>query len=350
MEAVAVIEQAPLWKRLLVRTGPDLIAVGVFLGIFFGLTIAYGGQTRLLEGSVIWPLIVLAAIVGFTLATHARGLTSHDPQKRRDVLLRALRAVRDWLPLIMLIFVYENLRGLTGLIRPDNIDQRLHVLDVALVGVEPTVWISRFANPYLTDWFALAYTLYFIMPLVLATVLYVRGHREDFRELMVGVLLVMYTGFLLYLIFPAGPPRFAIRELYDPPKLVGAFGFFEATQGVFDGLNPVPVHSSFPSLHCALSLAALMYTWRLRRGVGGAWMFWLFSPIVVSLWIATVYLRHHWIVDCLAGFALAIVVFSATPLLRRFYGRLADEVGSADAAERALLGGKGVGTGKEVAA
>jgi membrane-associated phospholipid phosphatase len=257
---------------------------------------------------------------------NARDLAMGDALKRREVRNRVLTVVRDWLPLILLIWVYENLRNLTGLIRPDCIDKQLYALDVWLFGVEPTLWIQRFLNPWLTDYFAFAYTLYFIIPLVLGTTLYLRQKREDFRELMVGIILVLYVGYLLYLIFPAGPPRFAIQDLYQPAHLHGRFGFFEATQGVYDGADPLKAHSSFPSLHCGLALSALLYAWRFRRSAGTVWLFWVFLPLVVSLWISTVYLRHHWVVDCFAGFALAIPLYLATPILRRGYARMKAQV------------------------
>jgi membrane-associated phospholipid phosphatase len=220
------------------------------------------------------------------------------------------------------VLVYENLRGLTGLIRPHPIDLQLWALDVKLFGVEPVLWAQRFANPWLTDYFAFAYCLYFIVPLTLATTLYLRRHREAFRELMLGVILVMYAGFILFIVFPAGPPRFCpeLLPLLDPPRLTGRFGFFEATQGAWDRVNPIPVHASFPSLHCALSATALFYAWRHRRGVGGPWMFLVFLPLVASLWLSTIYLRHHWIVDSFAGIGLAALVYSSTPWLRRLYG------------------------------
>jgi membrane-associated phospholipid phosphatase len=199
--------------------------------------------------------------------------------------------------------------------------------------VEPVLWAQRFANPWLTDYFAFAYCLYFIVPLTLATTLYVRGHHDDFRELMLGVVMVMYAGFILFVIFPAGPPRFCqeIRPLFDPPRLAGRFGFFEATQGAWDRVNPDAVHASFPSLHCALSATALFYAWRHRRSVGGPWMFLVFLPLVVSLWCSTIYLRHHWIVDSFAGIALAAAVFAVTPWLRRRHAALGAEEAPADA-------------------
>jgi membrane-associated phospholipid phosphatase len=132
------------------------------------------------------------------------------------------------------------------------------------------------------------------------------------------VLLVQYIGFILYITFPAGPPRFLITT-YDPPRLTGALGLFELTHGAYDRLNQVKHHSSFPSLHCALSLTALLFSWRFRKSLGSPAWFWAILPATVSLWISVVYLRHHWIVDAFAGWALGLAVYFVTPLIRRRY-------------------------------
>lgn len=311
----------PWWRRVVALAGLDILALGAFSLVLVGLALAYGGRWKISDGSILWPSAVLLVIVGLNLILRVRGLVAHDPEVRREVRRRTLITVRDWLPMILLIFVYENLRLFTHLIRPHPIDLQLWALDVKLFGVEPVLFAQRFVNPWLTDYFAFAYALYFIIPLTLATTLYLRGHREDFRELMLGVVMVMYAGFLLYVIFPAGPPRFCpeIMPLFEPARLTGRFGFFEATQGAWDTVNPDKVHSSFPSLHCALSATALFYTWRFRRAVGGLPMFVVFLPLVVSLWLATIYLRHHWIVDSIAGIALAALVVLVTPRLRRWH-------------------------------
>jgi membrane-associated phospholipid phosphatase len=303
------------------RVGLDLIMLGAFSLVLVGLAVVYGGHWKVTDGSVLWPAAVLLVIVLLNVALRWRGFLAHDPEIRRDVRRRTLTTVRDWLPMILLIFVYENLRAFTHLIRPHPIDLTLYTLDVKLFGVEPVLVAQRFANGYLTDYFAFAYSLYFIIPLILATTLYLRNHREEFRELMLAIVMVMYSGFILYVLFPAGPPRFCpeLMPLLDPARLPGKIGLFEATQGAWDRINPDKVHASFPSLHCALSATALGFTWRFRRAVGGRTMFLVFLPLVVSLWLATIYLRHHWIVDSIAGIGLAALMFTVTPYVRRWY-------------------------------
>ena len=60
--------------------------------------------------------------------------------------------------------------------------------------------------------------------------------------------------------------------------------------------------AAFPSLHAAVSLVALVYAWRYVR----AW-FWVLLPFCLGLWVSTIYLRHHYVVDLLAGWVLAPV-------------------------------------------
>jgi membrane-associated phospholipid phosphatase len=40
---------------------------------------------------------------------------------------------------------------------------------------------------------------------------------------------------------------------------------------------------------------------------------------VISLWLSTVYLRQHWVVDVLAGFVLAAFAAWIAPLIVRAY-------------------------------
>ena len=61
--------------------------------------------------------------------------------------------------------------------------------------------------------------------------------REDFREMSSAVVIQMGIGFVLFLLFPAGPPRYyspLVHGGFDPPALHSFFGLYEFQQGVFD--------------------------------------------------------------------------------------------------------------------
>ena len=67
------------------------------------------------------------------------------------------------------MWAFESMETYTGAIRKAGIDEALYRMDLRLFGVEPTVWAGRFSHPLLTDWMSLAYGLYFVLPMVVAS-------------------------------------------------------------------------------------------------------------------------------------------------------------------------------------
>jgi membrane-associated phospholipid phosphatase len=325
-EQVAPIERAGTLARVLAFLGPDFTLFLFFLGIYIALGIIYGASFPVLaESSIVLSSGIAVVLVMVRFLWGAGAIVSDHPGARLQFLTSSRQILRDWGPMILLTVVYENLHGYTGLIRKIPIDAQLYALDVRIFGVEPSVWAGRFASSLLTEWLGFTYNLYFVLPMVLATLLAVRAHRQDFREFTTAIVLHMCTGFLLFLVFPAGPPRFY------PPLLQGAFqtplapslsGLYELTQGGMDLANPISSHSSFPSMHCASSMLTLLYAWRFGGLITPRrprLLFWTFLPLVVSLWCSTVYLRHHWVPDCAAGIALGTACYFATPWLRTWW-------------------------------
>lgn len=280
------------------------------------LIVLYGGKIHFVEGSTVLPSIIAIGLIIFALAAHAREIFTKPGPERMSFYLRCRRIIRDWLPLIGLVGVYETLRDYTGIIRPVAIDPLLYALDVKIFGVEPVLWVQRFIHPLWTDYFAFMYLLYFFLPMLVATLLYKAGRRADFRELALSVVLCMYLGYILYLIFPAGPPRYFDLP-FEPKTLTGYFGFYDATQAAMNKSTKVLAHSSFPSLHVALSTLAILHAIRWGNVWKRKWLIAINSWIAVSIWLATIYLRHHWTVDIFAGWILGVAAYFAGEKMHR---------------------------------
>jgi membrane-associated phospholipid phosphatase len=95
-------------------------------------------------------------------------------------------------------------------------------------------------------------------------------------------------------------------------------------QSAFDTVDPLRVRSAFPSLHCSIAVLTLFYAWRFGDAlfpVRRRLYFWLCLPLVVSLWLSTIYLRHHWVPDIAAGLLLGLVSSMLAPWLRRTWPR-----------------------------
>jgi membrane-associated phospholipid phosphatase len=84
-------------------------------------------------------------------------------------------------------------------------------------------------------------------------------------------------------------------------------------------LQMLPNHASraaFPSLHAGVSFTSLYYAWKHCR-----WFFPVLLFFVTGLIASTVYLRHHYVVDLIAGAFLVPWTAWVTPRLDRWWLR-----------------------------
>jgi membrane-associated phospholipid phosphatase len=313
--------------RALAWIGPDFGLVLAFTLALAVLVAAYGGSFKWQEGPIVISFGIGAGLIVTRFVWRARSIVMNHPGARAEFRRAVIGILRDWGPVILIMWLFQSLETYTGVVRKTSIDDYLYRADLWLFGQEPTVWLSKHSTPILTDYMALAYGSYFILPMVLATMLSVRGRREDFREMTTALVLQMGIGFILFLLFPAGPPRYyepLVHGGFDPPVLHSYFGLFELQQGAFDSADPVRTRSAFPSLHCSLALLTLIYSYRFSDAVWPKkprlW-FWIALVTVVSLWISVVYLRHHWVVDIFAGLAVGGLANWLAPILRRRWPR-----------------------------
>jgi membrane-associated phospholipid phosphatase len=185
----------------------------------------------------------------------------------------------------------------------------LIALDRQLFGEVPCVWAERFITYDRTEVMELLYLNFFWIAPSTALLLLAKRRWPEFRAVTLGVLVCFYLGYALYVLFPAAPPRTVLLHEFTK-NLSGRPHFFSNLSAQALSLLPVDSRAAFPSLHAAVSLVALLYAWRYLR----VW-FWILLPFAVGLWVSTIYLRHHYAVDLLAGWALAPLAMWRAPRL-----------------------------------
>lgn len=315
---VAVTTALPLGVRLynkflylVALMGVDLIAL-IFMTAMLVLTVlAMGRPIRLMQASVGLPLGIMAGLLVVKLIQHPREFKDNAPV-----------VLRDWVPFLFINFIYENLHDVAGHIMTFDIAGFLHEWDVAIFGVEPTVWAQKFYNLWLTDFMAFAYALYFVFPLVIMFFLSLHGHRRAFRHIAMALTFTFLFGFLGYVLFPASPPRYYITELYTNPAHLHGIFLYDYLQGMWDGFSVIS-GGAFPSLHVGISTVALIYAYRYKYfSKLYTWIWYLYIPLVTSLWASTVYLRHHWMIDIFAGWAVAYIGFRLADISLKRWNRL----------------------------
>jgi len=180
-------------------------------------------------------------------------------------------------------------------------DAELLRLDRLLMGTTPSLLLQPLVHPALTEALSLCYGL-FIPYFATSLIWYFFRELPVARRFFAGLLGLYSVGFLGYLLVPARGPYLFLADLFTVPLAGGMLTDANATL-VALGSNHVDV---FPSMHCAASAFILAFDRRHSRG-----RFRLFLVPVMGLWVSTLYLRYHYLVDLLAGFALAALAWRA---------------------------------------
>jgi membrane-associated phospholipid phosphatase len=174
-------------------------------------------------------------------------------------------------------------------------DALLRGIDARLIGENLSLRLQPFVRPLFTEPLSFCYML-FIPYLTLSMVWYFCGSLSLLKRFYLGLFSIYGIGFLGYLFVPAPGPYIAMTQEFHVPLTGGLFTRLNAAMVSF-GSNHVDV---FPSLHCAISTYMLLFDrwykkWRLR----------IYALPCVGLWISTIYLRYHYFIDVIVGFALA---------------------------------------------
>jgi len=293
----------------------DLIALTFFLFTLALHVIVGGWRDAAMNPSdvlVIIPavaLLLVKELIHYFLAGKETRLESAGDL--REFVRPYWEIVRDWFPFLVILMMYYSLWGdATHLLVTHDRDALLIGLDQKLFGFQASVAIQRIVSPPLTAWMQFAYAFHiWSIPLV-ACFIYLFRPRLRFREMMSGLIAISFFGLLGYLLVPAIGPLYTLRSQYTVP-LVQPLAVF-SQQIDFMDLARIK-RDCFPSLHVGISFVVWLYAWRNSKRLA-----WILAPLVFSLWVSTVYLRYHYLIDCVAGLILVpLCLWLANELFRR---------------------------------
>lgn len=323
------------WRAagLKARSRRRRMLLGVLIALV--LSIAFTGFPTGREMITGWLLLTLLAACG------------------GDVLVWRRAVVRDWLPLLAVLFAYDLLRGLADEVGGalfglptwrSNLGNLLEVsrahlteplaVDKALFGgTVPTIWLQqRFFDVGQAHWYdriaVPVYLSHFLVSLALAIVLWCVSYRMFRRYLATFVTLTLVT-LATYLFYPAAPPWMAglnnklpevHRVVQETLSLLGGTTVNSAVERGSAYSNPV---AAMPSLHAAIPMMLLLFFWP-EVGRRGRALLALYTGLMA---ITLVYGGEHYVTDVLVGWTYsAACVFGVRHV--------------ADRRERAALGAR----------
>ena len=262
-------------------------------------------------------LIIIPAVALLMAKELVHYFMTRNPSAHTEAELHAFarpywEIVRDWTPFLIILMMYYSLWGdATHLLVTHDRDAALMALDQRLFGVQASVAMQRFVTPALTSWMEFSYAFHLFNIPIVACFIYVARPRLRFREMMCGLLVVSFLGLIGYVLVPAIGPMYTLRNQYTV-SLTTPLAVFNREMEFMD-LARIR-RDVFPSLHVGISFVVWLYAWRNSKR-----LFWVLSPFTLSLWVSTVYLRYHYVVDGLAGLVLGpLSYFLSNWLFARF--------------------------------
>jgi len=239
--------------------------------------------------------------------------------------------LRDWLPISLLLVVYNVTRGYADRIFAPHVTELIHA-DEGMFGwftggEVPTVWLQQHLyQPGVVQWWevvvSLVYVSHFLAVPTIGVVLWVR-HREHWARFMRRWFTLSVAGLITYFVYPAAPPWWASLhgQLADPVARISTNGWNAVgLHSAGNTLNALQVEASnpvaaMPSLHTAFAMMAVAFFLPLvaRRW----WPLLLAYPLAMTFTL--VYSGEHYVIDVLVGWAYVAGVFLAVGFAERWW-------------------------------
>lgn len=255
----------------------------VYLASVAGVAFCCGGDLR--PSALGAHLAVHGVVLAAVLATGTIARRFH----------RGARWYRAGLAIVGLPIVFSAMAWLLPAVHPEPWEFTFLAFDRAWFGGDPAVLAAGVLPPVVVEILQLTYASFYALPIVAALAALRGSGTAAFDRalvLLVGAFLASYLG---YLLVPTLGPKVVLA--YDEP--VRGLWLTDALRTAIDAGEANP-WDCFPSGHTWLSVTSLLVAWRWNRRA-----FWFLLAPASLLIASTVLLRYHWVIDVVAGAALA---------------------------------------------
>lgn len=215
-----------------------------------------------------------------------------------------------------------------------NLDHLFAEWEQMLFGCQPALLFGETCSTiWWSEAFNMGYWAYYPM-IFLVTLYYFFARYEGFMKTAFIVLCSFFIYYLVYLFLPVTGPQYYFNAIGLEQAAAGCFpsvgdyfnyhsellpgpgdstGFFYhmVEQSQAAGERPT---AAFPSSHVGMSTILMILAWRANRK-----MFLGLIPFYLLLCGATVYIQAHYLIDALAGFVSALLIYAVSSRLYRLW-------------------------------
>lgn len=264
-------------------------------------------NTRIENWYLYVPLNLLLIYIIYKIVTAYESRAEIRELRRRS----PLKLLRFWYGIAAILIIFKQVYFIIYYLKPPDWDLVLMKLDFMIFGVNPTQWMYKFNNPYLTEFLQWIYAYYYPMIAVFGLELYLWKRFKEFKYTIFILFFSFYFSYILYMIFPANGPRFHLHDFSTiTTELPGVFiteyirVFLNFGESIPKGVpNPQDYvqRDAMPSLHI---ITAFLITYLSKKF--GSKSFYFYLPYFFLMMTATVYLRYHYVVDIAGGLIVSV--------------------------------------------
>ena len=272
----------------------DAVSIG-FLGLLIALCLVFAGRVEA------WPILVALDLGMVVLIVWLARKAHGHPTKLWTHLHR-------WYCYPFVLFVFRQLYYMVHPIHPTDYDTLFIAVDRWIFGVDPTVWLSRFTHPALTELLQTTYFAYYILFIVVGVGVYRRYPIREFDHAAFLIVYGFYLSYLGYFLLPAVGPRFTLHDFHALTQELPGLWLTDTYRAIInagESLHPnIPnpqdlvQRDMFPSGHTEMTLICILLGFRYRLSAR-----WFIAVVGTLLVFATVYLRYHYVIDLIGGAA-----------------------------------------------
>jgi membrane-associated phospholipid phosphatase len=238
--------------------------------------------------------------LGYIIAVYLTCLTVAmlSVHVRSKINNRFVRIITLLYPIALLIPFYEISGHQVHMFFPGFYDNVIIKFEHGIFDVHPTVWMQQFNYPWLTELMMFGYSFYVLLIPITTAWLYCT-HKSDAWQHMLGALLIsFFISYVIFSLFPIEGPRYALASHYN----VHFNGFlFKRITAILE--NTAMLHGgAFPSAHCSAATVMLVLSFKYDKKL----FLWV-APIIITLYIATVYGRYHYPTDVIGGMIVGLI-------------------------------------------
>jgi membrane-associated phospholipid phosphatase len=245
-----------------------------------------------------WQLVAAAFLAGAIVYFILTEIFSRVSNTSLRILLRSLLTAGTT------GFLFSEIRYVQHIFVSGWMDSYLVNFDNMLLGIESTLALQKITTPIITEAMMFAYTAYVPLIVLVALFCYWKSGSAAAEDYMLNLMYAYIFCYIWFLLFPIAGPLFHQKELYTVPLNGGIFTWF----GEWIRHNAHYPGGNFPSPHCAAGSIMLIMLYKYNRKV-----YFVLLPIIVLLYISTVYGRYHFAMDGVTGIAAAFLVVRLSP-------------------------------------